>query len=275
MSGLSRIGWFSFAGVKVTNLDFNLNTPKLVSVDRPSSPKMTYNTFTAPKRNGASYYKNRYEDLYIKVTIGVHGTQQERQQKITNLLQQWIGREDRLIFADRPNLFYKARFFDSVSTKDSGTFTEITISFIASYCMYELHSDLRDHVVNDLTMILDDLGALVCRATWQGITSYTTKTITNSGNFESQPLIELTGAATLITLEVNNKEFSIANLNGTIFIDTENMNVYKMNGDKKVSVLPQFQGQFPTIAPGENNVFIGGNSLNVDITIDFKNTYIV
>lgn len=274
-SGLSRIHWFSFAGVKVTNLDFNLNTPKLVSVSKPASPKMDYWEFNAPKRHGSRYSSNRYEDLNIKVTIGVHGTAQERQSKITNLLQQWIGKEDKLIFSDRPNCFYKARFFDSCTTKDSGTFTEITINFIASFCMYELYDDLRDYMVNDLTMTADSIGALVCRATWQNITAYTSKIITNKGNFEAQPLIEISGAATLFTLEVNNKEFSIANLNGTVYVDCENMNVYKIVGTSKVSILPQFRGLFPTIAPGTNSVFIGGNSLNVDVTVDFKNTYIV
>ena len=274
-SGLSRIHWFSFAGVKVTNLDFNLNTPKLVSVSKPVSPKMTYFEFNAPKRNGSRYSSNRYEDLDIKVTIGVHGTAQERQTNITNLLQQWIGKEDKLIFSDRPNCFYKARFYDSCTTKDSGTFTEVTISFIASYCMYELYDDLRDYMVRNLTMTADSIGALVCRSVWQGITSYTTKTITNTGNFESQPLIEISGTATLFTLEVNNKEFSISNLNCLTYVDTENMNVYKIVNNQKVSILQQFRGLFPTIAPGENSVFIGGNALNVDVTVDFKNTYIV
>lgn len=275
MSGLSRIHWFSFAGVKVTNLDFNLNTPKLVSVSRPSSPKMTYWEFNAPKRHGSRYSKNRYEDIDIKVTIGVHGTAQERQTKITNLLAQLVGKEDKLIFADRPNCFYKARFYDSVTNKDSGTFTQITITFIASFCLYELYDDLRDYQVNDLTMQADSIGALVCKATWQRITSYTTKTITNSGNFEAQPIIDITGMAALLTFELNNTSFSISNLSGTVYIDSENMNVYKVVSNQKVSVLPQWQGVFPTIPSGESTVYIGGTGLNVSITIDFKNTYIV
>ena len=274
-SNLSRIGWMQFAGIKVTNLDFNLNTPKLVDVSKPSSPKMNYFEFNAPKRHGSRYCINRYDDLDIKVTIGVNGTAQERQNKITNLLQQWIGKDDKLIFGDRPNCFYKARFYDSCTTKDNGTFTEVTINFIASFCMYELYDDLRDYRVSDLTMKADSIGVLVCRATWQGITAYTTKQITNCGNFESQPIIELRGIASLITLEVNNREFSITNLNGTIYVDSENMNVYKMNGNNKVSVLPQFRGLFPTIASGINTVYIGGNNLNIEVTVDFKNTYIV
>ena len=85
-NSLSRIGWFSFAGAEVTNLDFNLNTPKLVSVDRPASPKMEYWEFNAPKRHGSRYSSNRYEDLNIKVTIGVHGTAQERQSKTSKMV---------------------------------------------------------------------------------------------------------------------------------------------------------------------------------------------
>ncbi|WP_410495134.1 phage tail family protein [Cellulosilyticum sp. ST5] len=273
--GLSRIGSMTFAGVTVTNLDFNLNTPKLVSVDRACSPTMQYEEFTAPYRNGSKYYDNRYDDIEIKVVIGFNGTATERQAKITNLLQQWIGKEDKLIFADRPNLFYKARFYKSVTNKDSGTFTQITITFIASFCLYELYDDLRDYLVANLTMTADSIGALVNRAIWENITSYTVKTISNKGNFEAQPLFIIDGTATLLTLEVNNAEFSIANLNGTVFVDTENMNVYKVVSNQKVSVLPQWQGVFPTIPSGESTVYIGGTDLNVSITIDFKNTYIV
>ncbi len=272
---LSRIHWFSFAGVKVTNLDFDLNTPKLIDVSKPASPKMDYWEFNAPKRHGSRYSANRYEDLDIKVTIGVNGTAQERQKKITSLLSQWIGKEDKLIFADRPSCFYKARFFNACTAKDSGTFTEVTINFTASYCMYELYDDLRDFMVNDLTMTADDIGVLVCKATWQGINKYTTKTIDNAGNFEAQPFIEVRGTATLFTLEINNTEFSIANLNGAVYVDAENMNVYKIVNNVKVSVLPQFQGLFPVIPPGKTSVYIGGNGLNVDVIVDFKNTYIV
>lgn len=273
--GLSRIGSMTFAGVTVTNLDFNLNTPKLVSVDRPCSPTMQYEEFTAPYRHGSKYYDNRYDDIEIKVVIGFNGTTTERQAKITNLLQQWIGKEDKLIFADRPSLFYNARFYKSISGKDSGTFTQITVTFVASFCMYELYDDLRDYPVSNLTMTADSIGALVNRTTWQGITSYATKKINNTGNFEAKPLIEIHGTATLLTFELNNVEFSIANVNGTIYVDCEDMNVYKIASNKKVSVLPQWQGVFPTIPSGESTVYIGGTSLNVSITVDFKNTYIV
>ena len=272
---LSRIHWFSFAGVQVTNLDFNLNTPKLVSVSRPSSPKMDYWEFNAPKKHGSAYRSIRYEDIDIKVVIGFHGTAQERQAKITSLLQQWIGKEGQLIFADRPSAFYRARFYNSCTTKDSGTFTEVTITFIASYCLYGLYEDMRDYLVSDLTMVSDDIGVLVNKALWESITAYTSKQLENKGNFETKPTIILEGTATLLLMQIGNESFSIENLSVTTYVDCEDMNVYKMENNKKVSLLPQFQGVFPTIAPGIVDVIISGTNLNLDITVDYKDTYIV
>lgn len=271
----AKIGGMSFCNVSIVNKDGNIGTYKLIDVDRPASPTMTYREFVAPKRNGSKRYDNRYEDIIIKVVIGVSGNAVEKQTKITNLLSQWIGKEDKLIFNDRPNLFYKAKFFESIPLDNKGLFAEISITFICSYCMYELYDDLRDYTVNQLTMAVDDIGILVNRAEWTGITASTTKQINNLGNYEAQPIIELSGVATLLTLTMNGKALSIANLNGTIWVDTENMIVYSMNGSAKVSALSKFTGLFPTIAPGLNYVEIGGIALNLSITVDFKNTFIV
>lgn len=274
-NSLSRIHWFSFAGVKVTNLDFNLNTPKLVDVSKPASPKMTFWEFNAPKRNGSTYSSNRYEDIDIKVVIGFNGTAQERQAKITSLLQQWIGKKGQLIFADRPNCFYEARFYNSCTTKDSGTFTEVTITFIASYCLYGLYNDMRDYLVSNLTMIADDIGCLVNRALWESITGYTSKQLENKGNFETTPIIILDGTADLILIQIGNDAFSVSNLSETTYVDSENMTIYKIENDKKVSLLPHFQGVFPVIQPGIVDVIISGTNLNLDITVDYRDTYIV
>ena len=271
----TKISGLTFCGLHINNKDGNVGTYKLLEIDRPVSPNMTYREYIAPKRNGSKRYDNRYEDIIISVVIGVSGNSIEKQQKITNLLSQWIGKEDKLIFDDRPNLFYNAKFFNSTTIDNQGIFTRLTITFIASYCMYELYDDLRDYPVDQLTMVVDDIGILVNRAQWTGITTSQIKQINNTGNFEAQPIIEVTGTASLLILEMNNKAFSFANLNGSVFIDTEQMLVYEMVGTKKVSCLSQFQGVFPVISVGESDVHIGGTNLNLDIIIDFKNTYIV
>lgn len=271
----TRISGVTFCGLHINNKDANIGTYKLLEVDRPASPNMTYREYIVPRRNGSKRYDNRYEDIIITVVIGVNGNSVEKQQKITNLLSRWIGKEDKLIFDDRPNLFYNAKFFNSSTVDNQGVFTRLAITFIASYCMYELYGDLRDYTVNQLTTTVDNMGVLVNRAQWSEITASQIKPINNVGNFEAQPTIELTGKASLVILEVSNKSFSFADLNGSVFVDTEQMLVYKIMGTKKVSCLPQFQGVFLSIPVGESDVYIGGNDLNLDIIIDFKNTYIV
>jgi len=190
-------------------------------------------------------------------------------------LAQWIDKEDKLMFDDRPGLFYNAKIFSSVTLDNQGIFTELTIIFIASYVMYELYDDLRDYTVNQLTMAVDDMTMLVNRALWSDITVSQIKQINNAGNFESQPIVELTGTATLITMQIYDKAFSFNSLaNESVFIDTEKMIVYKIINNKKVSVMQRFTGLFPTIPTGLSDVIIGGTALNLSITVDFKNTYI-
>jgi len=272
---LTRIGGMTFKGIHITNMDFNLNTYKLISVDIPLTPTMTYREFSAPKRHGSKRYDNRYENKTITVTIGVTGTAIERQEKITSLLEQWIDVEDKLMFDNRPGLFYKAKFFDEIEQKDTGTFTEFTIIFNASYVMYELYDDLRDYTVDQLTMAVDDIGILVNRAEWPNITASQTKQINNLGNYEAQPIFDISGTAILLLLTIGEKAFSLENINGTVWVDTENMIVYSVSGSTKTSKMQQFKGLFPTIAKGLNYVEIGGTTLNLAITVDFKNTYIV
>jgi len=270
---LHKSGGFSFNGVTVNNT----NGIYLAEVNRPYKPTLTRYDMIAPKRHGSISYANRYEDKIINVQIAIIAkTVQERRQKQRELIAPMLGAQGKLIFFDEPNLFYYAEIFDEITEAEDGPFTYLNITFKCSPFKYELYDDLRDYTVNELTMIVDELGVLVNRAYWDNITSSTIKQIENTGNFESYPVIELQGTATLVQMQFEDIQFSFSNLNNeTIYIDSENMIVYKIVGGDKVSVLPRFYGPFPTIPAGETDVMISGTSLNVNITVDFKNTFIV
>lgn len=271
-----RIGEMSFCGVKIDNKTYDINAYKLLDVDKPASPSMTFREYIVPNKHGSKRYDNRYEDLPITIVIGVSGSSVEKQTKITALLQQWINREGQLSFSDRPNLFYIAKFFDMSTSDNEGLFTKLTIKFTASFCMYEFYDDLRDYTVNELAMTVDDMEMIFNRSKWDDLVTYQVKQINNTGNFGASPLIELTGSATLITIGILDKIFSFNNLlNETVFIDSENMVVYKMVGNKKTSAMQRFTGLFPIIPVGISDVTISGIAFNLSITIDFKNTYIV
>lgn len=256
----SKIGGMSFCNVSINNNDGDIRTYKLLDTDRPSSPTMTYRDYVVPGRHGSRRYDDRYEDIIIKVVIGVSGNSIEKQNKITQLLRQWIGQEGKLIFNDRPRLFYTAKFFDSCTPDNEGIFTKLTITFIASFCMYELNYDETDFT--------DELPV---RAT---ITNTGTAATTNYGNFECNPIVEISGTATLAIITVNDTQFSVANISDAVFIDTENMIVYTIANGKKVSKLTDFQGLFPKIKIGENTITVGGTNVNTITKVKYRNTYI-
>ncbi|MGE4213770.1 MAG: distal tail protein Dit [Anaerotignaceae bacterium] len=274
----AKMGGFSFNGTHINNKDGDFNSYKLLEVSRPSSPNLIYQEFAVPNRDGSQYVNNRYEDMNVTVVVGVIGTATERQAKITSLLGGWMGITDRLIFDDRPTMFYKARIFEATTAEQDGLFTKLSITFRCSFALYELYGDSRDYTINQLANTtvesLDSL--LINKSAWQDITARIVKTVVNSGNYKALPTIEIVGTATLLTIQINDTAFSIANVNGTVYVNCEKMICYTMTGSTKTSFLQNFTGSFPTINTGENTVIIDGTSLNLtEITVEYPNTYIV
>ncbi len=276
MAILSRVKGFTFNGAVVDNsLD---NGVYLLDVNKDATAELLYTSFDIPKRDGTLTLENRYENKVITVTVGIYAVSvTERRSIERELIKNMIGTESRLIFLDEPTLFYMAKIYSGIARTEGDVFTEIQISFLCMPFLYELYDDLRDYTVNQLKMEVDSLdGILINKASWQNITGSTVKTITNSGNYKSLPVIEITGTASLLTMQINDNAFSIANINGTVYINCEKMICYTMSGSVKTSFLQNFTGVFPVINAGENDVIIGGNNLNLmEITVEFPNTYIV
>lgn len=274
----AKMGGFSFNGTHINNKDGNFNSYKLLEVSRPSSPNLIYEEFAIPNRDGSQYVNNRYEDMNITVVVGVIGTAVERQAKITSLLGSWMGITGRLIFDDRPTVFYKARIFEATSAEQDGLFTKLSITFRCSFALYELYDDGRDYTINQLanTTVESLNGLLVNKSAWQNITTRAVKTIVNSGNYKALPTILISGTADLVTIRIEDTSFSVANVNGIVYVDCDKMICYTVSGSTKTSKLTDFTGNFPIVKVGSNAVIIDGTSLNLlEVTINYPNTYIV
>lgn len=254
---LSRVGGMRFNQMLINNQD----DIYLVSVERSAITE---------KVNG------KYVDKKITCTIGIYATTVlERRTKQRELLKNIVNQKGRLVFLDDVNLFYDAEVLDEVQVVEDTVFTLLTITFTCNPIMYEFTNDLRDLFVDELLMPLDELDIIVNHYYWNGITTRTVKEITNQGNYITKPVIEIDGMAELVTVQIGGTSFSFSNLVGNIYIDCEKMVVYKMVDTKKVSVLPQFRGGFPYIDVGMNDVTIDGRNMNLALTIDYRNTYIV
>lgn len=272
----AKINGMIFKGVEINNLVMRDYEFKLLEFERPITPALTYEAVSVPHRDGAYYFKNNYENGTCNVKLGIHGTNAvKKQQVISNIISKWINTEGRLIFLDRPNLFYKAYIFDSI-TQDLGDYwTEVNITFNTSFASYQLYGDLRDYFAADKTKI-EDIDVFVNTSSWQNITSTFTATAENTGNYKALPVIYFFGTADLINFTMGENAFSFSGLNNSfVYIDCEKMTVYTVKDNKKVSLLTNFSGNFPEIQPGNNNFVVSGISLNLtEMRLLYPNTFI-
>ncbi|HCT64467.1 MAG TPA: hypothetical protein DIC60_04235 [Lachnospiraceae bacterium] len=277
MAVFSRVKGFTFNGTVVDNsLD---NGIYLLDVNKDATAELLYTSFEIPNRDGTLTISNRYENKLITVTIGIYATTvQERRNIERELIKNMVGVEGKLIFLDEPTFFYKAKIFGAIGRTEGDVFTEIQIPFLCSPFLYELYDDSRDYTINQLAnTTIDELdGLLVNKAAWQNITARTVKTIVNTGNYKALPTILISGTADLVTIRIEDTAFSVANVNGIVYVDCDKMICYTISGSTKTSKLTDFTGLFPTVKVGSNAIIIDGTSVDLqEVTINYPNTYIV
>jgi len=278
---VSRRKGFTFGTARVTSKKQEDESGiYLLDVKYDASPDMTYFEFNVPGRNGSSYYGNKYEDKKIAVKVGIYArTVAQRRQMQRELLSGIVGRKSRLVFLDEPNLFYEANCFDAIGISEGQAATEISITFNCSYCLFEFTGDATDIITADANYTVDELDIITNSQDWGTINSLTYKMISNNGNYEAKTFITITANTNCTSLSLNNgvNSFTLSNLvqGEVIFIDSEQMIVYKIVNNEKVSVMDRFTGKFLSVPTGESMITINGTSFDAGIVFEFKNTYIV
>lgn len=107
-------------------------------------------------------------------------------------------------------------------------------------------------------------------ATQYTVTSAQTLQIHNFGAMALRPTVEITGSADSLTLTANGKSFSFSSFsNAVITVDGERYTVIKDGQDE----LNLMTGYFIDLLPGDNNVSVNGNALNVEINFVFRPKY--
>lgn len=102
------------------------------------------------------------------------------------------------------------------------------------------------------------------------VTGADSLTVTNAGTYKALPIIKLDGTATTITIG----GLTFANLSGVVYIDCKNHLVYEISGGSKVNRISDFSGDFIELAVGDNVLAVSGTITSVEITFDYRNTYI-
>lgn len=89
--------------------------------------------------------------------------------------------------------------------------------------------------------------------------------ITNPGTRFCRPVYHITGAQT-VTLTVNGSAFTISGAESEdLYIDSERLLCWRMNGTAAENILPKTSGQFPFLQPGSNNVSISAGTMTVKL----------
>ena len=248
-----RSGGLVFNNVMIDNT----NDIYLLSVEKNATPKMNVYNFIVPNRHGSTSYKNRYDDKYISVVIGLYDKDITiRRLKQRQLIGNFINVNAKLFFLDEPNLYYTAEIFDEIGINESEVFTELTIIFKCSYCLYKNNSDI----------------------VWNTITSSITNQVINEGNFEAENIFKIKANTACTTVNITNSinSFTLSNLvaDEEIYIDSEKMIVYKIVNNNKVNCMDRFIGKFIKLIKGKDNITVSGTSFNVNVTLMYKDTYI-
>lgn len=91
-------------------------------------------------------------------------------------------------------------------------------------------------------------------------------TFYNRGTFESEPIIEVFGSGT-VTLMINGAQYKIKNIEGSVTINSEMMEVYKDNENKN----NDFEAdEFPIFQLGENTISWSGSVSKVVIQPNWR-----
>lgn len=149
----------------------------------------------------------------------------------------------KLAFEDDPNIFYKIK---SITIEDAENeileYGQFTVNFTLDPFQYEIDNPV------------------------QTISAQTT--VTNDG-YESQPIMTIHCAGTG-RVYVNDVPITIKNINGTISIDSEQMNAYRKANGSITNLNDHMVGDFPVLQHGKNIIKFDGDISKVELIKNWR-----
>jgi predicted phage tail component-like protein len=167
-----------------------------------SQPKIRTNIEEIDGRDGDIITKLGYSAYNKEISIGLYGSY-----NVDDVIAYFTNNQSgNITFSNEPNKYYNYEILDQIDFEKLIRFKTATIT---------LHIQPFKYSTTDTPETF-------------AITSQTSISITNSGNYISKPLITLTGSGT-INLSLNNEQLFVIDLGTTstqITLDIANMNAY-------------------------------------------------
>lgn len=152
----------------------------------------------------------------------------------------WLTGSGDVIFSNEPDKKYKAVIINKIPfSKVIPTFHSFIIQFDCQPFKYAVDNQI-------ITLLLPS-------------------TIFNPGSINSKPIIKVYGTGS-IDLNINATTIHLINVVDYVTIDSELMDAYKDTVLKNSDML----GDFPELAPGQNNISWTGNVAKIEITPNWR-----
>jgi phage-related protein len=179
-------------------------------------------------------------------------------------------REIKIVYDYEPDKYYMAKCSSPITPEDMIRARKFVLPFVANY-PYKQFVAQSDEISWDSDIpIMSDI-------TWlYGVNNLEIKApqtieVINDGNLVARPKILISGSASSLTLTLNGESFSFGAISQPIEIDAYGYTV-KVNDVESITAMT---GRLEKLylLPGSNSIVIDGSSLNITMTIQFRNQY--
>ncbi|UBH10590.1 distal tail protein Dit [Macrococcus armenti] len=241
------------------------------------------NSISIPGRPGELYYNDKPGPIVFKIPLYfISSDEVERQQtmrKFKRLLIDWNGKSKKvtLVNSHEPDIIYDVRVSNSNELDKElhvlGEFElELTCYDGFGYLEQEESLTWGDNVI-ELGSYNYELGEDASQSTTT-LTANKLIEIYNKG-YNTKPVITIQGSGTNINLTLNNTQhIYIASLQSTdtLVIDSFNGDVL-LNGSYNLEKIPKMDWLDFILVNGRNLLYVSGTSLNLSITVDYKEIF--
>lgn len=243
---------------------------------RPIAPSTVDNLVTVPYMHGAydfgAYLAPR--QLTLECAL-VAKNSIELQQLISALARFLIGADGRpktmpIIFRSQPDRWYMARYSGDLQINRVVGLGTFTLPFTAyDPFAYSTYESIDINVDNENINVDSDISVDTAYAF--NVSSPSTLSVTNNGNQNVEPVIQVTGSFNYLSITLGGVEFIYkVPMSGTLLIDFKRKTA--MLGS--TNALHNTNARFGKLPAGVSQVVVSGTGLNISMSIVFRNKFI-
>lgn len=236
----------------------------------PLLPQKRIQKETVMGRDGTYNFFNGYEDkviiLHFEYAPNISFLRRRQQAR---LVASWLlGKE--LVFDYEADKYYEVNVESGVSLELLTSSDSFDVEFTCKPIQKSVFSN-STLIINEVDIPIQSFNYPLNMIEPRFTQTNGSITVTNYGTYNAKPIIKLSGVADSVTLTKGNKSFSYTDLDGIVYIDTDEKMVYS---DSMVNLRPYFNGDYIELEPNDNMFTISGDITSLEIYFDFRNSYI-